>query len=86
MHAQARLLDDESFLLNVECKKRKLFSIVERCTQLIQAPNGHTVMTDPRTAIAAIAEDNRMNGEYAKDNEQQRDTFFLNINLAGHAP
>ncbi len=86
MHVQARSLADKSFLLDVESKKRQLFCIVDSCTQLIDTPSGHKVMTDPRAAIAAIAEDNRMNGEYAKDNEQQRDTVFLNINLAGHAP
>jgi hypothetical protein len=41
-------------------------------------------MVEPRSAIAAIAESNRMDGEYEKDNAQQREAFFLNINLAGH--
>lgn len=84
MHTLSRSVSDDALLIDIEYKKRKLLSIIEVCTSEIETENGHSVMVEPRSAIAAIAEANRMDGEYEKDNAQQREAFFLNINLAGH--
>lgn len=82
LQTQSRAVSDDSFTLDVVSKKRKLFDIIENGTREDETRNGY--MVDPRSAIAAIAESNRMDGEYEKDNQQKHEPFFLSINLAGH--
>lgn len=83
LHTQSKQLSSTEFLLDVEYKKRKLLDIIETCAHTIESQDGHNVMIEARSAIAAIAESNRMDGEYARDNEQRREPLQLLINLAG---
>jgi hypothetical protein len=83
MHTHSRSLSEATFSLDVQLKHRKLLDIVENATRLVERGDGLSVMVDPRAAIAAIAESNRMDGEYEIDNRQKQAPFFLNINLAG---
>ena len=52
--------------LNVSAadKRRKLWEIAQFCGEAIEGPEGERRMRDPRAATAAIAELNKMDGEY----------------------
>lgn len=82
MREKSRKLTDESFDLSLKYKKQKMFRLLEICSTEIEAREGHLMPADGRTAMLVIAESNKMDGEYEKDNLQKQPTFNLTMNMA----
>jgi hypothetical protein len=79
MQAQARSLNAKSFIMDVAERKRLLSNAATRCGEVCDERG----VLDVRGMTATIAELNKMDGEYEKDNAQKQSLVNITLNLAG---
>ena len=72
-------LEDIGKELNITAKdkRQKLWGIAEFCSGQIEGSDGQVKMRDPRAATAAIAELNKMDGEYRNGGEELPHITFI---------
>ena len=63
--------------VTLEEKRSKLWDIVGVCSQLVADSRGGFKMRDPRAATAALAELNKMDGEYKRASEPMSEVTFI---------
>ncbi|WP_422139941.1 terminase small subunit [Endozoicomonas sp. ALC020] len=67
-------------------KRRKLWAIAQFCSEVVEGVDGEFSMRNPRAATAAVAELNKMDGEYKQaGNELPQVTFIQQFgDSSGH--
>ena len=58
-------------------KRRKLWEIAQFCSEVVGSDDGEAYMRNPRAATAAIAELNKMDGEYSQNAGELTQVNFI---------
>ncbi len=65
--------------ITAQDKRAKLWQIAQFCGEVIETPEGDLRMRNPRAATAAIAELNKMDGDYLQKAPEESRVNFIQI-------
>ncbi|WP_353623123.1 terminase small subunit [Salinisphaera sp. G21_0] len=65
--------------ITAQDKRAKLWQIAQFCSEKMERPDGELCMRNPKAATAAIAELNKMDGDYQKKAGEETKVNFIQI-------
>lgn len=65
--------------ITAQDKRAKLWQIAQFCGEVIETPEGDLRMRNPRAATTAIAELNKMDGDYQQKSPEESSVNFIQI-------